>query len=224
MIVINNDFELQIPRHIKFTLYKHDYIDNLIMSRVKKECKNLSNNPNVEFELTLESFEAAMKTSAFLLAELRKLKKDDDYIPAPDFKPNSVYFLRSIIDRLPNLERIIFKTSNAKQFSRLVKTESGKQIVSFHFNIIEGIFDLTQILDRQQLDTFNIYFIEIGILKNKYLERESYFYIHAHDLFDIIADMDSLDIMETIELITAIDPKIEEDNPVLLVKTDYTPY
>ena len=224
MIVINNDFELQIPRHIKFTLYKHDYIDNLIMSRVKKECKNLSNNPNVEFELTLESFEAAMKTSAFLLAELRKLKKDDDYIPAPDFKPNSVYFLRSIIDRLPNLERIIFKTSNAKQFSRLVKTESGKQIVSFHFNIIEGIFDLTQILDRQQLDTFNIYFIEIGILKNKYLERESYFYIHAHDLFDIIADMDSLDMMETIELITAIDPKIEEDNPVLLVKTDYTPY
>ena len=222
MILIDKQFELEIPTHILFTLYKNDYIDNLIISKVKKECRNRSENPS-EFNISLEQFERAIKTSAFLRAELQKTI-DQELLPNPNFKPNSIFFLQSIIARLSNLERITFKISNEKIFSRLVKLENGHEIVSFHFNILEGIFDLTQILDRKQLDTFNKKFIDIGILSNKYLDRASHFYIKAALLFDILAEMEESQIMDAFDIITSIDPKIEEDDPILLVKTDYTPY
>ena len=222
MMLVDNKFELEIPTHIVFTLYKNDYIDNLIISKVKKECKNKSDNPS-EFNVPIEQFERAIKTSAFLRAELQKTL-DQAILPNPNFKPNSIFFLQSIIARLSNLERITFKISNDKIFSRLVKVDNGREIVSFHFNIIEGTFDLTQILDRVQLDTFNKRFMDVGIMKNKYLERTPYFYIKATVLFDILSEMDEAQVFDAFDIITSVDPKIEEDDPILLVKTDYTPY
>ena len=222
MMLIDNQFELEIPTHISFTLYKNDYIDNLIISRVKKECRNESKKKN-EFIVSLEEFQHAIQTSTFLRAELKKTL-DQDLLPNPNFKPNSIFFLQSIINRLANLNKITFKISDEKIFSRLVKVDGGREIVSFHFNIIEGTFDLTQILDRVQLDTFNKRFMNVGIMKNKYLERTSYFYIKATTLFDILSEMDEAQVFDAFDIITSVDPKIEEDDPILLVKTDYTPY
>ena len=152
MMLIDNQFELEIPTHIAFTLYKNDYIDNLIISKVKKECKNKSQNKN-EFIVSLDDFNNAIQTSAFLRAELRKTL-DQDLLPNPNFKPNSIFFLQSIINRLSNLSKITFKISDEKIYSRMIKVDGGREIVSFHFNIIEGIFDLTKILNREQLDTY----------------------------------------------------------------------
>ena len=222
MMLVDNRYELEIPTQIAFTLYKNDYVDNLIISKVKKECKNKSKNKN-EYIISLEEFQNAIKTSTFLRAELKKTI-DQDLLPNPNFKPNSIFFLQSIINRLPNLENITFKISDEKIFSRLVKVDGGREIVSFHFNIIEGTFDLTKILDRVQLDTFNKRFMDVGIMKNKYLERTSYFYIKATTLFDILSEMDEAQVLDAFDIITSVDPKIEEDDPILLVKTDYTPY
>ncbi len=222
MMLIDNKFELEIPTHISFTLYKNDYIDNLIISKVKKECRNESSKDN-EFIVSLDDFQSAIKTSSFLRAELQKTLAQDS-LPNPNFKPNSIFFLKSIIDRLPNLDKITFKISDEKIFSRLVKVDGGREIVSFHFNIKEGTFDLTQILEREQLDTFNKRFMQAGIIKNKYLERTPYFYIKAQSLFDILAQMDEAQVFDAFEIITSVDPKLEEDDPILLVKTDYTPY
>ena len=224
MMLIDNQFELEIPTHIFFTLYKNDYIDNLIISRVKSECKNESKKKD-EFIVSLDDFNNAIKTSSFLRAEMQKTS-GQEALPNPNLKPNSIFFLQSIIKRLSNLSKITFKISNAKQYSRLIKVDGGKEILSFHFNIVEGVFDLTKILDREQLDNFNKKFMELGIMKNKYLERIPYFYIKATTLFDVLQQLDDiqLDSMNGLDIITAVDPKIEEDDPILLVKTDYTPY
>ena len=205
MMLIDNKFELEIPTHIAFTLYKNDYIDNLIISKVKKECKNKSKKDN-EFIVSLDGFRNAITKSTFLRAELKKTL-DQDMLPNPNFKPNSIFFLQSIINRLPNLDTITFKISDEKVFSRLVKVDGGREIVSFHFNIIEGTFDLTQILDREQLDTFNKRFMDVGIMKNKYLERSSYFYIKATTLFDILSEMDEAQVFDAFDIITSVDPK-----------------
>ena len=222
MMLIDNHFELEIPTHIAFTLYKNDYVDGLIISKVKKECRNESTK-DAEFIVSLDQFQKAIQTSTFLKAELKKTL-DQDLLPNPNFKPNSIFFLQSIINRLPNLSKITFKISNEKVFSRLIKVDNDREVVSFHFNIIEGTFDLTQILSREQLDTFNKRFMDVGIIKNKYLERVSYFYIKATTLFDILSDMDEAQVFDAFDIITSIDPKLEEDDPILLVKTDYTPF
>ena len=66
--------------------------------------------------------------------------------------------------------------------------------------------------------------MDVGIMKNKYLERSPYFYIRATALFDVLSDLDDSQVLEAFDVITAVDPKLEEDDPILLVKTDYTPY
>ena len=38
MMLIDSTFELGIPTHISFTLFKYDYFDSVIISRVRKEC------------------------------------------------------------------------------------------------------------------------------------------------------------------------------------------
>ena len=187
MMLIDSTFELGIPTHISFTLFKYDYFDSVIISRVRKECKNYSENEG----------EYTVKASSFISW--------------------------SIIKRLNNLEWMTFKISEDRKYTRIVKVERG-EVVSFHFKIVEGIFDLTKILDRKELDDFNKTLIDVGILKNKYLERSPYFYMKATVLFDILSTMEVNGLLSSFNFLAEIDNKLEEDDPVLTVKTDYTPY
>mgnify|MGYP003648835245 FL=1 len=89
---------------------------------------------------------------------------------------------------------------------------------------MEGVFDLTQLLDRKELDIFNKTLIDFKILKNKYLERKPYFYMKATAIIDILASMEVDGKLTTFHMLDHIDQKLEEDDPLLIVKTDYTPY
>ena len=222
MMLIDNEFELGIPTHISFTLFRYDYFDSILISRVKKECKNLS-EVDGEYLVKKDSFLSAIKTSKRVHSVIKKAK-DFNYIPNPTVKPNSIYMLCSIFSRLPNIEFLTIKIDDDKNYSRLVRSEAGHSVLSFHFNIVEGVFDLTQLLDRKELDIFNKTLIDFKILKNKYLERKPYFYMKATAIIDILASMEVDGKLTTFHMLDHIDQKLEEDDPLLIVKTDYTPY
>jgi len=223
MMLIDNIFELGIPTHIKFTLFKYDYFDSIIISRVKKECKNLNlSKDGNEYTVKVSSFLNAIKTSKRLRTEIEKAE-NSGFLPNPALKPNSVYFIVSILSRLENLEFLTFSVNDDKKYTRLVKGESG-HVLSFYFSILEGIFDLTQLLDRKELDIFNKTLIEYRIMDNKYLDRKPYFYMKASALLDILTSMEIDGKLDAYGIIDQIDPKLEEDDPILVVKTDYTPY
>jgi hypothetical protein len=141
----------------------------------------------------------------------------------PGTKPNSITFLWSIIEKLENLKLLTFSVSYDKKFTRVLKIEN-KEVLSFYFKIEEGIFDLTQVFERSQLDIVNKKVIEYNIMPNKYLERSSYFYMKASLLFDILGQLEIDGTLSTFDLLDHIDEKLEQDDPTLLVKTDYTPY
>ena len=223
MMLIDNIFELGIPTHIKFTLFKYDYFDSIIISRVKKECKNLNlSKDGNEYTVKVSSFLNAIKTSKRLRTEIEKAE-NSGFLPNPALKPNSVYFIVSILSKLENLEFLTFSVNDDKKYTRLVKGESG-HVLSFYFSILEGIFDLTQLLDRKELDIFNKTLIEYRIMDNKYLDRKPYFYMKASALLDILTSMEIDGKLDAYGIIDQIDPKLEEDDPILVVKTDYTPY
>ena len=89
-MLIDNTFELGIPTHIKFTLFKYDYFDSIIINRVKKECKNYSKISG-EYCIKKSSFLNAIKTSKRLNKEIIK-SSDFGYVPSPSLKPNSILF------------------------------------------------------------------------------------------------------------------------------------
>ena len=99
MMLIDEQFELGIPTHIKFTLFKYDYFDSIIITRVKRECKNLS-NVDGEFTINAASFINAIKTSKRVRSQIQKSTESGFN---PNIKPNSVYFIWSIFNRLTNI-------------------------------------------------------------------------------------------------------------------------
>ena len=212
-------FELSIPSHIEFILYKFDSIDSQIISKVKRECTNFSIDKNKNhYMVTVDDFIDAINTSPRLKAEIEKWS-----INSTEANVNSVYFLVDIMNRLTNLKWISFKISTSRNFTRLIKYDDS-ELVSFQFNIVEGQFDLSQLMERKDLDQFNRKCIEIGIMENKYLNRRPYFYMTALVLMETLVLMDMEGNYKSKEILDMIDPKLENDNPMLLVKTDYTSY
>jgi hypothetical protein len=221
-MLIDNTFEFGIPTHISFTLYKFDYIDSIIISRVLKECKNWNTTNENTYTIKVDSFKSAIIGSKRLRTEIQKTEIHG-LSPMPGLKPNSISFLWSILERLPNLDWLTFDISYDKKFTRLIKIEN-KEVQSFYFRIDEGIFDLTRVFDRTSLDVINRKIIQFGVMPNKYLERLPYFYMKASLLFEVLGQLEMDESLNTFELLDQIDPKLEEDDPILLVITDYTPY
>ncbi len=222
MMLIDNTFEFSIPTHISFTLYKFDYIDSIIISRVLKECKNWNTINNNLYTIKVDSFKSAISSSKRLNAEIQKTK-NHGLISMPGLKPNSVSFLWSIIERLHNLEWLTFDISYDKKFTRLIRVED-REILSFYFKINEGVFDLTKVFERESLDIINRKIIQFGIMPNKYLDRSPYFYMKTSLFFEILGHLEMDESLNTFYLLDQIDPKLEEDDTILLIITDYTSY
>jgi hypothetical protein len=222
MMLIDNTFEFSIPTHISFTLYKFDYIDSIIISRVLKECKNWNTTGDNLYTIKVDSFKSAILGSKRLKTEIERTEVHG-LNPSPGLKPNSISFLWSIMERLPNLDWLTFDISYDKKFTRLIKIEN-REVQSFYFRIDEGVFDLTRVYDRESLDVINRKIIQFGVMPNKYLERTPYFYMKASLLFEILGQLEMDETLNTFDLLDQIDPKLEEDDPILLVVTDYTPY
>lgn len=213
-------FELQIPTHIEFTLYRFDSIDSQIISMVKKECTNFSIEESEDhFTIMADDFIKAMMSSKRLSSEIERWSTSSKR----ESNVNSVYFVVDLFGRLPNLEWISFKVSNEKEFSRLVKYQEA-ELVSFQFTIVEGQFDLPKLFGREDLDHFNRKCIDLELMENKYLNRRPYFYMTAGFFIEALVMMELEGSGKASQLLEEIDPKLEDDNPMLLVKTDYTPY
>ena len=206
MMIIDNTFEFGIPTHIKFTLYKFDYIDSIIISRVLKECKNWNtSNDNNVYTITLDSFKSALIGNKRLYSEIERVNYSG-LLPTPGLKPNSISFLWSIIQRLHNLNWLTFNISYDKKYTRFVRIEN-REILSFYFKIDEGVFDLTKIFNRDSLDIINKKLIQFGVITNNYIERQPYFYIKTSLLFELLTELQTdsgLDIFELLVLIVRL--------------------
>jgi hypothetical protein len=110
-----------------------------------------------------------------------------------------------------------------------LKIDDDMDVFSYMFRISYGILDFSKYLTPSRLKIMNKLFLEKGLISNKYLLRKSYFNIPADQLLNMFSiynpdtpqKMDFLNEVSEL-LFEIIDPKIEQDNPSILVKTDYS--
>jgi hypothetical protein len=103
-MTIDKTFELSIPTHISCVLYKNDEIDNLLISIITKECRNYAMDSADVYSVKVNELVKAFQKRK----ELKELIEEvDKTINTQDFKPNSIYFLTNIIQRLENLKIIL---------------------------------------------------------------------------------------------------------------------
>jgi hypothetical protein len=216
-MILTEPFSLEIPTHIEFTLFRYDYIDGILISRIRKNCRNYSDKEDRNhFRIRKTDLVRTIKSSIKLNREFVK----DAGLKT---KSNSVFFLGLIINKLVNVEWLSFTVSYDKEYTRLTKFEN-RDIVNFEFSIKEGLVDLTKIFNRSELDEFNKRIISMGLMENKYLDRKSFFQMNSSLFFEVLALMEIDGIVTATVLLDIMDPKLEEDNPILIIKTDYTIY
>ena len=108
-MTIDKTFELSIPTHISCVLYKNDEIDNLLISIITKDCKNYAIESADVYSVKVNELVKAIQKRK----EIKEFVEEiDKTINTQDFKPNSIYFLTNIIQRLENLKIITFVFSS----------------------------------------------------------------------------------------------------------------
>jgi len=129
---------------------------------------------------------------------------------------------------MPNLQLIKLTLSHDKKFSRLIESD-GMKILKFDFRILSMTIKLSDIFEEEDLRIINPVLESLGILE----ENVPYARLKIVELLDTLDNWVELemenDLIEgepdAVPLITTIldliDIKVEGDNPVTLLVTDY---
>ncbi len=222
MEVVDNARRFDFPLVIEMPLYTRNHVDSYLLSDLMKSCNGIR-DPHHKTDLY------------FSVAEIMKLLKLKKYATLIDSfsqneslitKGNSVYFIHNLIKHYHNLTLLKIKPMKADAF---IASTDEVDIFSYMFRVSYGIVDFSRYLSPSRLHALNRVFLEQGHLSNKYLLRKPYFNIQADRLMDIfnLYEPDTpqkMDLLNTVSevLFDIIDPKIEQDNPSILVKTDYS--
>ena len=74
-------------------------------------------------------------------------------------------------------------------------------------------------------NTLNSYNISMDFRHcRRWTNRSTYFYASAAIVIEILSALAELGSLNSQNVLDSIDAKIEEDDPIMLIKTDYTPY
>jgi hypothetical protein len=224
MVVVDSARRFDFPLVIEMPLYTKNNIDLYLFNDLLKNCNGIP--------------DPYQKTDFFVsVAEIIRLFKKKKYSNlinsfsnANDIElianGNSVFFLYNLIKYYHNLTLIKIKPIKDES---VLKTIDDIDVFSYMFRISYGILDFSRYLNPDKLKMLNKIFLEKGLLSNKYLLRKSYFNIPADQLLNIFSiyepnNPQMMDFLNDIAelLFDIIDPKIEDDNPSILIKTDYS--
>jgi hypothetical protein len=224
MAVVDNAKRFDFPLVIEMPLYVKNHIDSYLLKDLIDHCKGIKDPYQKQnFYVSVTEIMSLLKEKKYSnLIDSFSKTKDMDLIA----NGNSVYFLHNLIKYYHNLTLVKIKPMKNEL---ALNTDDNIDVFSYMFRISYGILDFSKYLTPSRLKIMNKLFLEKGFLSNKYLLRKSYFNIPADQLLNIFGmynpdtsqKMDFLNEVSEL-LFEIIDPKIEQDNPSILVKTDYS--
>lgn len=213
-----------IPTKIEITLYRYNYLDNLIISAVK-ESANPKFSSRARIIVSKTEFGKILKRSRVISREIEKFSNvDPEYVTANNV--NTIFFINNIMKMYTNLQEIIVNISTERTYSRLVETED-RSIIGFAHRFLECRIDLTQYLEKSEIKIFNEFFAKMGYLSESLLSDKHYFVVPADEFVDKMMAMEEIskdftDMYANVYnfFFDIIENKVEQDKAKLLIVTD----
>lgn len=209
---------LDFPVIIDITLYKNNYYDNLIINKIKKDadCINLP-NLNDAFVVYSDEFQEIFYNS--FSNEVTKIKS----LPPTDLQKSatSVYFLDKIFSSFSKLKYIKVNVSKEANYSR-VNTKDKIPTIFFNYKITNSCIDLSRIFSKSMLRKINKFLIKNQLtLSDPFLGYNHQIELKAVEFLNILSIGEQEDEEVVSLLFDLIDPKTEQDDPMLLIVTDF---
>jgi hypothetical protein len=221
MEVVDNARSFDFPLIIEMPLYTKNHVDSCLLQDLVDECNGIKDPNKKDFFVSVAEIMKLLRNKKYSnLIDSFSNSKNMDMMA----NGNSVYFIHNLIKHYHNLTLLKIRPVNSES-ARL--TESV-DFFSYMFKISYGIVDFSKYLTPSKLKMLNHIFITNGFLPNKYLLRKSYVNIHSDRLLNIFSlyepdTPEKMDFVNEISeiLFEIIDPRVEMDNPIILIKTDY---
>lgn len=214
-----------VPLNVDIILYKNNYIDNLIISEIKKNVQltQVSSDRDILI-VQVKHLKRTLSTKFKKYIDKVNSSTSDDISTTV----NSAFFLNNIIENFVNLKTIKIQISSKRNFTRIVETEDSR-IIGFQYKITNGLVDYPKYMSRDQILRFNkiLKFLKIN-QPSKYISNDSYFKMSAREFIKQITSLETIDsdmFEENIDIFDVvydmIESKVEEDDSILIIKTDF---
>lgn len=207
------------PTTIDITVNRYNYIDNKLWTQIKNQIDYIEVDKNSVL-LTVEQMISIIHTN--WSDEINKIKSVGSSFFSSQV--NTIYFIYSIIHEMDNLQYIKITKNFDKKYTRLLD-DNGEKRIEFDFKVLSMTLKLSDFFSYEELKFINESFLEMGILK----PSETYARLKAGELLDKIDnyligfenDLQSLKASYMNEIIEMLSFKIEKDDPLVLLITDY---
>ena len=203
---------------ISATFYKYNYIDFRMWTQMKNQLDYKELN-NTTILVSIDQLREFMVRN--YINDINKLTIEGATVPVKE--ATTIYFMHRVCVEMKNLKYIKIQLNSDKAFTRIVKVEEESHI-KYDFSIVKGVLNLAKIFPQNDLDILNILLHDIGLLKedipysnyptSEILTRLDKYVLLENDNKSKKTEL-ALSLMDTIETV------VEQDNPNLLLITDY---
>jgi hypothetical protein len=201
------------PEVIAVTLYKYNSIDGKLYTLICNECKIKQHQNTILVR---------REDIARLLYKYFRNEVDDlPLIPHEVLhkKANTVYFLKKILEEMPNLRWFQISYSKNSRFTRLSENAKGEKTLNFEFKAIRGSFRTFDFFKEKDMEFVNYVLKEVGCIKNI-----NYSLVKLKALSDRLEKLGVTDDQNVKNVCDRILQEFDywyEDNPEALIITDY---
>lgn len=212
------DYINGLPTSIDVKLYKYNYIDNKIWTQLKNYTDWIEVQ-DADHSIIVHADEIADILETFYKKDMQRIAATgSEFIHR---EVNSAYFLYKILEEMPKVEYIKFNLNTDKTYSRMVDTEEEK-LLRFDYKVLTITVRMHEFFNEEELQLVNQVLKDAGVFEDDkpYMQaRLSELTVSVDRLANSVEDDKTGDLLAG--LIDVIDPKIHNDNPLVLLVTDY---
>jgi len=209
------DFDIsKLPTSVDVTLYKYNYIDNKIWAQLNNQVDFIEVNTD---SIIITSTQLKYFINKNYKKDINKFKSIGADVLHTEI--NSIFFIYQMCEEMENLQYLKITLNDKKDYTRLVEVE-GTKLLQFNFKILSATLRLTDLYTESDLKKANRALNKIELFD----ESMPYIRINAKELSEIIdsnMDEDDEDISVLLDILDILEHKIERDNSIILLITDY---
>lgn len=211
----------QLATTIDIVLYKYNYIDNQIFTRIKNEIDYISVNED-SVVVSCDQVSALLET--YYARDINKIKSvGSNFLYKEVTTP---WFLYQVCNDMMCLKFIKFTLNTDKKYTRLLEIPEGK-VVKFDFKVLSMTVNLFDFFTATELKKVNKVLVSLGLFEKEvpYARIQLNTFLDTIDQyianFENLMDKNNQEVNLLAYFLDLIDPKIDQDNPIILFVTDY---
>jgi hypothetical protein len=202
---------------IDVTLYKFNYYDNLIWTKCLNQIDYAVVN---EDSILITPHQLRVLFDLNFERDLRKIEATTAELIHKD--ANSLYFLDKIITEFSRLKWIKLSLAKSRKFSRVVET-NGNRTIRYSFKVLKTTLRLNEIFNPKDIQILNPILKQLDLIKDTQYNRVSAHMIlnKLDSAINGLLDLNEHEVELLATLIDIFEFKVEQDNPEVLLVTDW---